>query len=300
MTTGTVVGAGATGEGKLVSIAEWTEKGPSEDGVPVLVTKELPGGLVAHAQVVTRSRSAGVVCFLPGARARQSPRRVPFLHRWSWHTDLDDYDVIAVGDPSVAVDERLLGGWFMHAEVDIIAELAGFLDQLLATLDHDRSRLTTYGSSLGGFGAVALAAHLPGARAVAEIPQIDVARWPIRSAQVLLEEVLAQEPLAKFRERFPERVDLLDRLRFAGAVPPITLVTNSADDSYADQCDFIGDAYSLARELPSLGVQRLVHAEDVLGHKALPKDLALALIRTPDRSPLPHGLRAAAKTDVAR
>ena len=296
MTTNTAID-GATGVGERVSIGSWMESGPPAHARPVLVTKKLPGELTAHAQVVTRNRPAGVICFLPGARARLSPRRIPFLHRWSWHTDLEDYDVIAMGDPSVGVDERLLGGWFMHSEVDIIAGLAGFLDQLVAVLGHDATRLTIYGSSLGGFGAIALASHLPGSRAVAEIPQIDVARWPIRSARILLEEVLTQEPLAKFRERFPERVDLLDRLRFVGLVPPITLVTNHEDHSYADQHGFVRDARSLARELPSMGTQRLVHADGVLGHKALPKDLALALIRTADGSPLPAGLHVA--TDVA-
>lgn len=297
MTTSTATD-GPTGEGERFSVTSWAEGGDFRSDRPVLVTKELPGGLSAHAQVVTRRRPSGLVCFLPGARAPLSARRTPFLHRWSWHNDLPDYDVVALGDPSVAVDERLLGGWFMHSEVDIIAELAGFLEQIVTALDHDVARVTTYGSSLGGYGAIALAAHLPGVRAVAEIPQVDIARWPVRSAQALLEEVLAREPLAEFRERFPERVDLLDRLRFAGFIPPITLVTNSADPSYADQRDFIRDTHSLEAALPADGVRRLVHSDGVLGHKALPKEQALALIRTPEGSPLPPGLHIATAADL--
>ncbi|WP_439256335.1 hypothetical protein [Microbacterium sp. A94] len=186
--------------------------------------------------------------------------------------------IVALGDPSIALDERILGGWFMHPEIDLIAELASIVENLAQTLKVEPENVTFHGSSLGGFGAIGMAAHLRGASAISEIPQIDVERWKITSAIRLLEDVVGQ-PLAEFRKTFPERVDAFERLRFAGIVPPLRVITNPGDPSLALQQGFMDALPSIAGECEVLGEQRLILSNAVLGHKPLPKAEVLNLLR---------------------
>jgi len=122
-----------------------------------------------------------------------------------------------------------------------------------------------------------MAAHLPGARAVSEIPQIDVAKWPIPSAIRLLEE-LVNAPLEQFRQVHPERVSLTDRIRYAKHIPHFTLITNASDPTYDLQTAFMED---VARETAFSrgGDQRLVVADDTSGHQPISKEAALAYLR---------------------
>lgn len=236
----------------------------------------LPGGLVSHSVIAVRTHASRLVAFLPGASGHKSKRVVPFFNRWQWQGEIPDAHVIALADPALGVNDRIIGGWFMHADVDLIAELAAIVRRIADRLGVRHEDVTFYGSSLGGYGAVGMAAHLPGASAISEIPQIDVALWPVPSSQRLLEELVGQ-PLAEFRKTHPERVSLLDRLRFTGVIPPFTLITNLTDRSYDLQVQFI-------EQLPTLtgcdviGEQRLVVTDVTEGHSALPKPVALGYL----------------------
>lgn len=243
------------------------------------VESMLPGGLAAHANIAVRAQAERIVVFLPGAQDAKSQRRIPFFHRWTWQSDLPDVHVIALGDPVIALNETILGGWFMHPEIDVVAELAAIVGRIADSLGVAPENVTFHGSSLGGFGALGMAAHLPGARAISEIPQIDVALWREPAALLLLEELVGA-PLAEFRKVHPERVDVLDRLRFARVIPPFTLVTNLRDRSYGLHLQFMKDLSTLAPDCDVLGEQELLVTELASGHKPLPKDAALELLRT--------------------
>lgn len=242
------------------------------------LTTELTDTLVAHANVAVRESASHMVVFLPGAQDEKSTRRVPFFHRWSWQEDLPEMHVVALGDPSIALDERILGGWFMHPEIDLVAELASMVRRIAETLNVAPENITFHGSSLGGYGAIGMAAHLRGASAISEIPQIDVQRWKNEAAIQLLGEVVGQ-PLSEFRTVFPERVHVYARLRYAGVVPPLLLITNPGDPTYALQQRFMAALPSLSKDCEVLGEQKLVESTTVRGHKALPKAEVLELLR---------------------
>lgn len=233
-------------------------------------------GLAAHANVAARAEADRIVVFLPGAQDPKSQRRVPFFHRWAWQADLPGAHVIALGDPAIALDDRLRGGWFMHARYDLVADLASIVRQIADSLEVPHENVVFHGSSIGGYGAIAMASHLHGASALSEIPQIDVALWPFTGSQRLLEAHFG-EPMSEFRKRHPERVNLLDRLRYANLVPAFTLITNLTDPTYDLQLAFIADVAAL--ECESLGKQRLVVTDLVAGHKPLPKPVALEYLQ---------------------
>lgn len=259
-----------------LQLSAW-EASPSLPGRYAL-TEVLPGGLAAHANVAVRSDARRMVVFLPGAQTATSPRRVPLFHRWTWQEDLPDMHVVALGDPSIALDESILGGWFMHPELDLIAELASIVERIAVRLGIPARNVTFHGSSLGGFGAIGIAAQFRGSSAISEIPQIDVARWPVPNSIRKLEE-LVRMPLSEFRKLHPERVDIVDRMRFAGVIPPFTLVTNVADKSYDEQLAFMDDIETLRSECESLGEQRLIVTDLTTGHRPLLKEDAIDLLR---------------------
>lgn len=261
----------------ILDLDTWSSS-PRIPGIQAL-SHRLSGGLAVDLNVAIRSHAEGMIVFLPGAQGSKSPRRVPFYHRWSWHEDLPEMHVVALSDPSIALNESILGGWFMHPELDLVAELAGIVGHIAALLDIAPENIVFHGSSLGGFGAIGMAAHLHGAAAISEIPQIDVERWPVPSSMRRLAELVGQ-PLSDFRRAYPERVDVLDRVRFAGVVPPFTLVTNTTDMSYDDQVGFMQDVSMLGEACDVIGEQRLVVTELATGHKPLPKDAVLELLRS--------------------
>lgn len=246
----------------------------AEPGIRMLEAP-LPSGLTAHANIDIRTDASRMIVFLPGASGWRSKKIVPFFHRWQWHGDFPDAHVIALSDPAIGVNDRIIGGWFMHAEVDLIAELATMVRRIADRLDVAYENITLHGSSLGGYGAIGMAAHVPGSRAIAEIPQIDVAKWPVPSSMELLEELVG-EPLEDFRVKFPERVALLDRLRFAKVVPPMTLITNATDPTYDLQVEFMDQLPTLAADCEVIGDQRLLVTKVTSGHAALPKAAALS------------------------
>ena len=73
-------------------------------------------------------------------------------------------------DPAIRVDNRLNGAWFINPEYDIIETIAAIVKENADTSGIPHSRIVFYGSSLGGSGAIAAAAHIPGSQAVSEGP----------------------------------------------------------------------------------------------------------------------------------
>lgn len=245
---------------------------------PVAFSLDLPSGLVAHGELTRREQSDHLIVFLPGAISPSSVRQIPFYHRHSWHEDLQDTHVLTLTDPSLGVDERLLGGWFVHPNEDILAHLSTLVDDARTSLGLNREHVTVYGSSLGGFGGLCIAALLPGVRAIAEVPQLELERWPIESALRLIEEALLGEPLGDFRRRHPERVNVWDRFRHAGTVPDFTIVTNTTDHGFEEQLEFMR-ALPRMRNVTRVGGQRLLITSATAGHRGLGKPDALAIIR---------------------
>ena len=258
-----------------VDLATWL----GEDHAPGVyaVESRLSPTVVAHANVAVRRHADSMVVFLPGARGAKSERRVPFYHRWAWQVDFPDTHVVALADPAASSNEALTGGWFLHPTLDLVAELSTIVSMTADHLGVARENIVFHGSSLGGFGALGMAAHLRGSHALAEIPQIDIEKWPFPYSRQLLSEHVGQ-PLAKFREQHPEQIDLIDRFRFAHAVPPFIIVTNVADASYELHLDFMDELQELVDECEVIGQQRLIVTESVSGHVPIAKSEAVQLI----------------------
>lgn len=235
-----------------------------------------PTGLVVEALVRDVPSPRGLVVFLPGALSpKREDRSMPVFHRWSWAEDLPDFAVLTIADPALRQDAELDGAWFIHPEVDVVREIAAVV------LEHARERglgpdkILFYGSSLGGFGALAAAAAAR-ARAVAEVPQIDFRGWLPGAVRAVEKRILGMT-VTEYRRHHPERVDVWSRFLFERYVPPFTMISNEADRCFPQQLKLISTIRSSTlyrAESADLLVTARTHE-----HQTLQRAVALRAIR---------------------
>lgn len=123
---------------------------------------------------------------LSGARDLKT-KAWPNFDRWSW-APLFPGSVLCIADPTLALDTtRLRIGWYAGtATQDWTQSLADLVRQVSHTIGALSSQVICYGSSAGGFGALALAARLGDATAVAINPQTDVLKYHVRPVRQFL------------------------------------------------------------------------------------------------------------------
>lgn len=244
-------------------------------GMTEHVDNRLPGVPIYYVSNHRPDPDSMVVLMPSALTPSRADRSVRTYHRWSWQLEWPTSLVIAVFDPAMQQAPGLEGAWYIHPGFDVVAAISGTISDLAARAGVPTQRIVFYGSSLGGFGAIGCAAHLPGSRAVAEVPQIDVERW-IAGPVKAVEQHITHGPISEFRKFHPERISLRDRLSFAGLVPPITIVSNRTDRTIADQRAFV--AWCQEVDLPRLGEQRLTITDRVKGHKALDRQDAVGYV----------------------
>ncbi|MGO0577038.1 alpha/beta hydrolase family protein [Ornithinimicrobium panacihumi] len=163
----------------------------------------------------------------------------------------------------------------MHPFHDVIAAVGQVCQELAERAGIASNRIVFYGSSLGGFSAIAAASQIEGARAVAEVPQIDVSDWFPRPVAAL-ETKLLGKPIDEFRQTHPERLNLKDRLVHAWRAPAIRLITNPEDRSYSEQVDFF--TWLRNSQLPAAGPSELILTSDTSGHEVLSQARAVGFV----------------------
>lgn len=246
---------------------------PTLEGMRLVSDTRLVGLPLIYA-VTERPDVDSLVVLMPAARnAAQDPRQ-PRFPRWSWHPRWPNSMVVAIPDP-VMVRYQVDAAWFVHPYHDVIAAVGELCTELAERASIPNHRIVFYGSSLGGFSAIASASQISGARAVAEVPQIDVVDWFPRPLAELETKVLHMK-IDEFRRLYPERLNLKARLAHAGRVPEIRLITNPEDRSYADQMAFFD--WLRAGGHSSDGPTDLILASDASGHEVLSQERALSFV----------------------
>lgn len=257
---------------------EW--KGLDRGPRTIAVGEAINPRLRLHLRIAERAEARKLLVLMPAAQTRIEQGQInPLFSRWNWIADYPEAHVVAVSDPSLYYDSALSAAWFLSTETDILAYVARVVSEIRGALEVEADAVLVYGSSLGGFGALSLASMLPGARAIAEIPQIDLQRWPVPPALAALEQRVAPMGLDAFREDRAEQLDVLERFRREGTVPDFVLVTNAGDPLFLDHLGFVRDAQSLTEEPGSRGRSTLVVEGRLHGHRVLPREEATTLIR---------------------
>lgn len=228
-----------------------------------------------------RENSSHLIVLLPSAQNKKNKLN-PVFHRWSWAYCFNNESVIAISDPSLYFSSEISSGWFISGdEKDLIVEIADFVKKISKALGIDESKIILYGSSMGGFGALMLASCLEGAFAIAEVPQIDLRRYGVKSAlKDISNELLNGEDIGEYYQRFPERVSIIDRFLFQKRVPSFDIVTNSLDDAYLEQQEFYKKVSQIKNGISKKGDINFTVLSHDIGHKPLQTLQGVALIKS--------------------
>lgn len=234
-------------------------------------------GLPIYYKATNRENPQSLIVFMPAALSINRPdRSKPIYSRSTWGAMWPESEIMAFADPALQQAEELNAAWFLHPDYDIIQNIADITHEHAERLGLGADKIMFYGSSLGGFGAIAAASCIKGARAVAEIPQIDLENW-MRSAWRLLEQHIMDMPIGEYRKIRPEQLSLQDRLLKSGRVPAIRLITNPDDRQREEQYEFFSWARTCS--LPKMGPFEFIDTTEVSGHAALPKKTVWSLFR---------------------
>ncbi|MDT8326472.1 MAG: hypothetical protein RQ750_03655 [Roseovarius sp.] len=122
-------------------------------------------------------RSDKLVCFLPNVRT--GPPN-PYFGRLGWGQKLPDFDVLYLADPFRDANEPqdLFGSWFVGPDGHSILPQIGKILHKFRTRKCYRD-VIVYGSSMGGYAALALGLITPNIRSIAECPQIYLDKHPV-------------------------------------------------------------------------------------------------------------------------
>lgn len=207
---------------------------------------------------------------LPGNRANRKKR---VYSRFTWISDWPDALVLAFADPALQTSEHLNGAWFIHPTHDFLKLMSDITREKAFEFGIPLSQITFYGSSLGGFGALHLASLTRGSKATVEVPQIAFKNW-MPSAVESVEKHVLHEKLDIFEQKFPERVDVTERIKSTGYLPKFKLITNINEIRYQEHLEFSDWASKFS---PSTHFNLMV-TKMVNGHKVLDRDVIVKYI----------------------
>jgi hypothetical protein len=110
------------------------------------------------------------------AATRRSEQLLPVFNRWTW-AEMKKFPghVLCVADPTLELHDEISLGWYLGTEKhDATEELSRFIQCIAEALGISQGRIVLWGSSGGGFAALALASRIEKAIAVAINPQTDI------------------------------------------------------------------------------------------------------------------------------
>lgn len=128
---------------------------------------------------------------MPSAVDR-SDQVMPVFNRFTWAgKGVFKGCVLCVADPTLELDERLSLGWCLGSRQSDLSEiLAKLVKQVATVLDIPTRNIVFWGSSAGGFSALALSARVGGSTAVAINAQTDALAYADKNQVALIKEVV--------------------------------------------------------------------------------------------------------------
>ena len=171
-----------------------------------------------------------------GALSRSKAPDGIVFQRSSW---LDEFtsDVVQIADPTLVKYPRLSIGWAQaNSENWAIDSYKKALDWVRNEYSLQGAKSTVhYGSSAGGFQAIATACLDGSSKAIANNPQLDWSRYNPVFVKALMRDVFAGREAEDLRESQPERVSVVELFKLLNYVPDTTLVFNAGSAGDVDQ-----------------------------------------------------------------
>lgn len=146
-------------------------------------------------------------------RNKQSP---PVFNRWTWaQTKKFPGHVLCVADPTLELRDDMKLGWYIGtAEHDATEELSRIIRRFAEALGIPKDKIVIWGSSGGGFSALALASRLEKATAVAINAQTDIFAYELaRTIETVRISCFGSHTKQQIQEHFGPRVNMAQAWR---------------------------------------------------------------------------------------
>lgn len=227
--------------------------------------------------VVPRPASKRVLILNNGAVDQQRAARKIVFQRSSWSEDIH-HSQIYFYDPATGAPDYLSLAWGqLNQDHSVVADAAQAVQGLSRLLGIESPEGRTYfGSSAGGFMALAQLAHDPGAKALINNAQFDWTRWMPQGVNPLRRVRFGNLLPTQLRSRYPQRTNVL-KLLAAREVPlRIRYLVNLASKhdrliDYPMFHEFLLNTAPLASE-----IEVSCYFEPDSGHDPLPRGRILA------------------------
>jgi hypothetical protein len=150
------------------------------------------------------------------AATRRNEQRLPVFNRWTWaETKKFPGHVLCVADPTLELHDEMNLGWYLGTdEHDVSEELSRFIRRFAEALGIPEDKIVIWGSSGGGFSALAVTSHIEKATAVAINAQTDVFAYEIaRYIETVKRCCFRNQTATQIQEHFGTRVNMAQAWR---------------------------------------------------------------------------------------
>lgn len=233
--------------------------------------------LVVRKQVASRT-----VILSNGAVDLHRSGGSPIFQRSSWANQIEGHQIY-VCDPGTVGPRALSLSWGQLTEnywaVPDLAQVVRRISTLLG-IGNATDRLY-FGSSAGGFMALALASGDDGCRVIINNAQFDWTRWMAGGVNALRSARFRNALPAVLRERYPERTNALNLLREGRGPRRVDYLYNLA--SVHDREVDVPKMRAFLFDNPHFRevVKVMSYWDPVAGHNPLPRDLTTVLLNSP-------------------
>lgn len=247
----------------------------------LISTRKMVGsGSVVDALFCFRKNTKKLVVLLPSAQPANKEVVNPNFHRWSWFSQLRDVSFVCLSDPTLNFSSARCGWFLGDGGADCIGDMSVFLDELFDLTGFFFESLVIYGSSMGGFGALMLAARRADSVALAEVPQLDLRKYPHKSAISEIELSILKESIESYSNKNLRKVSVVEAFKVENRVPPFTLITNMSDSEYESHILFLSEIKSIVSGCNSVGRFDLIVHDDCQGHRPLETKTAIEYLKS--------------------
>jgi hypothetical protein len=211
---------------------------------------------------------------------------LPCFFRWKWLDSLETSGII-LNDPTLYLGENLNGGWFVGTrERDYVHDCVAIINRLRELAELNKPPVF-FGSSAGGFTSLAFASCIPGAKAVADIPQVDLETYHMKGeVDRLAKAAFHVDEIQLVPEDLKYRTQAAKRFIKEGRLPDVIYLHNIRDTAHISQLNgFLQNWSNAAHKIPAnnVGTLKLITYDRLHlskgGHVPLSKNETLKIIQ---------------------
>lgn len=229
--------------------------------------------------VVRRSGADSTVIMCNGAVDQSLSQGKPVFQRSTWWREIDQHQIY-VCDPATVGHEAVSLAWGQYSrKYWSVPDTARGVRAIANVLGSNQADQRAYfGSSAGGFLALALIYHDPDARAMINNAQFDWTRWYAPAVNKLRARRLKSMLPADLRTMYPLRTNVLNLLSTMNQGPRVDYWINTASDH--DRLIDLPEFQQFAEQFPWIAHQMVCHqySDEDAGHNPLSKTDTLRIL----------------------